>query len=585
MKAKNSFSLYKRLLKDVLPFWFALMLGILANVTFSGIDAGFTYLLKPFMNKGFIDRDLSFIKYVPIVIFLGISLRGFVGAMGGYCMTYVARKVVRNFRQKVFKHIVYLPVETYANSPSGHLLSKILYDVEQIAQVSADALTTFVQSLCLVIGLLIVMFVISWQLSLLFLLTIPVVASIVNYTNKRTRKVSHSVQKSMGSVTEIASEVIEGHQVVRIFGGQSYEIGKFNHACNEAFRFDMKVAKIKVINMVGVQFTIAVGIALIILAAINLSSVIVISAGGFLSIIAAMLQLIKPLKNLSTVNSMIQQGLAGAESVFALLDLAKEADNGCHDMQKTQGQITFDNVRFSYQQDGPCVLKDVSFSLKPGQTMALVGRSGSGKSTIINLLAGFYQTREGRILIDGKNHSDIKLASLRKHIALVSQHVTLFNDTLRNNIRYGASDASDEDVIKAAKAAFAWEFIKDLPLGLDTFVGEKGLRLSGGQRQRIAIARAMLKNAPILILDEATSALDSQSERYIQKALASMMEGRTTIVIAHRLSTIERADKILVMDKGEVVESGTHQSLLAEKGRYARLYQLQFSEFQDEVSA
>jgi subfamily B ATP-binding cassette protein MsbA len=560
-----------------MPFWFVLMLGVLANVGFSGIDAGFTYLLKPFMNKGFIDKDLSFIQYVPAIIIIGISLRGLIGSLGGYCMTYVARKVVRNFRQKVFQHIVHLPMSEYAKAPSGHLLSKILYDVEQIAQVSADALTTFVQSLCLVIGLLIVMFVISWQLSLLFLLTVPVVAKIVHYTNKRTRRVSHSVQKSMGSVTEIASEAIDGHQVVRIFGGQSYETGKFNKATEEAFRFDMKVAKIKVINMVGVQVTIAFGIGLIILAAIHLSSVIVITAGGFLSIIAAMLQLIKPLKNLSTVNSMIQQGLAGAESVFNLLDKPLEADTGVKTLNPAEGNIEFDKVCFSYQEKSP-VLESLSFSLAPGQTMALVGRSGSGKSTIINLLAHFYQPNSGQIRIDGIDSKELSIESLRRNMALVSQHVTLFNDTLYNNIAYGGVQASREEVIRAAKAAFAWDFIEALPQGLETVVGEKGLRLSGGQRQRIAIARAILKNAPILILDEATSALDSESERYIQKALATVMKGRTTIVIAHRLSTIERADFILVLDKGKIIEKGSHQRLLSQNGQYSHLYKLQYNE-------
>lgn len=582
MQPKNTITLYKRLLKDILPFWFVLMLGILANVGFSGIDAGFTYLLKPFMNKGFIDKDLSFIQYVPLIIIVGISLRGLIGSLGGYCMTYVARKVVRNFRQKVFSHITHLPISEYAKAPSGHLLSKILYDVEQIAQVSADALTTFVQSLCLVIGLLIVMFVISWQLSLLFLLTVPVVAMIVQYTNKRTRRVSHSVQKSMGSVTEIASEAIEGHQVVRIFGGQTYETNKFNKATEEAFRFDMKVAKIKVINMVGVQVTIAFGIGLIILAAIHLSSVIVVSAGGFLSIIAAMLQLIKPLKNLSTVNSMIQQGLAGAESVFNLLDLEPESDAGELKLTPALGHVQFERVSFSYHKDSPKVLDEVSFALEPGKTMALVGKSGSGKSTIINLLAHFYQPDSGQILIDGLDYTKLSIKNLRENMALVSQNITLFNDTLRNNIAYGGVKASDEDVIKAAKAAYAWEFIEELPLGLETKVGEKGLRLSGGQRQRIAIARAMLKNAPILILDEATSALDSESERYIQKALTSIMKDRTTIVIAHRLSTIERADTILVLNNGKIIEQGTHQSLLAEKGRYSSLYKLQYSERQVE---
>lgn len=568
-------TLYKRVLRHILPFWPILMLGIVANVLFSGIDAGFTYLIKPFMNKGFIDKDLAFVNWVPLVIFVGIIARGFLSAMGGYWMTKVARGVIKDFRQQVFSHIIHLPVKYYNNATSGQLLSKLLYDVEQIAQVSADALTTFVQSLCLVIGLLSVMFVINWQLSSLFLLTVPMVGLIVNYTNKRTRRVSHSAQQSMGQVTEIASEAIDGYQVVRIFGGQNYEIDKFNHAAETSRRFDMKVAKIKVINIAGVQATIAIGIAGIILAAIHLSHVVAVTAGGFVSIIAAMLQLIKPLKNLSTVNSTIQRGLAGAESVFNLLDSEVEKDSGQIELPSALGHLSFEQVSFAYQPQKRA-LNDINLTINAGDTVALVGRSGGGKSTLVSLIARFYEPTSGRIFLDGHPLQDIKLKDLRKQIALVSQHITLFNDTIFNNIAYGIADVDKAKVYRAAQDANAYDFIHRLPQGFDTRIGENGFSLSGGQRQRIAIARAMLKNAPILILDEATSALDNESERLIQQALKRVMQDRTTIIIAHRLSTIEAADKIVVLDKGEIIEQGNHSSLLAANSYYAKLYEVQF---------
>ncbi|KTD61403.1 lipid A export permease/ATP-binding protein MsbA [Legionella spiritensis] len=566
--------LYKRLLSYVKPYWFVLSLGVLANILYSLIDAGFTYMMRPFLDKGFIDIDMSFVRQIPLIVLVGITIRGLVSSLGSYCMTWVARSVVKVMRQLVFAHIIRLPADYYDEATSGQLLSKILYDVEQVAQVSADALTDFVQNTCLVIGLLTVMLVICWQLSLMFLLTIPFVGLIVNYTNKRVRRISHKVQKSMGEVTEIAGEAIDGYRVIRIFGGERYEVSKFNHATETSRKNDMKVAISKVINVSGVQFVIAVGIAAIIYAAIQLATVITISAGSFLAIIAAMLQLIKPMKTLTTLNATIQRGLAGAESVFALLDKPVEQKSGKVLAQKVQGHIVFDQVHFAYRQ-GQEVLHNVNFSIAAGETVALVGHSGSGKTTLASLLPRFYELTAGRITLDGCDISQLSLPSLREQIALVSQQVTLFNDTLANNIAYGRLDVSREDIIVAARLAFADEFIARLPQGYDTRVGENGVLLSGGQRQRLAIARAILKDAPILILDEATSALDSESERYIQAALEEVMKNRTTVVIAHRLSTIKSAHKIVVLDKGRVVEQGTHQALLALNGHYAQLYRIQ----------
>jgi subfamily B ATP-binding cassette protein MsbA len=565
--------LYRRLFVYVKPFWPMLLLGLFANILYSVIDAGFTYMMRPFLDKGFINIDLSFVKKIPLIVLIGITTRGLVSAAGSYCMTWVARSVVNILRQRVFTHIVRLPADYYDEATSGQLLSKILYDVEQVAQVSADALTDFVQNTCLVIGLLTVMMVICWQLSLMFLLTIPFIGVLVNFTNKRVRRISHKVQKTMGEVTEIAGEVIDGYRVVRIFGGEQYEVNKFRKATEMSRQNDMKVAVSKAINVSGVQCIIAVGIATIIFAAIKLSTVIIVTAGSFLAIIAAMLQLIKPLKTLTTLNASIQRGLAGAESVFSLLDQLVEPDQGKALIQKARGAIRFEHVSYAYRQ-GPVVLHEIDFTINAGETVALVGHSGSGKTTLASLLPRFYDVTCGAITLDGIPINELSLTSLREQIALVSQHVTLFNDTLANNIAYGRFDISRERVVAAAKLAYADEFIQKLPQGYDTHIGENGVLLSGGQRQRLAIARAILKDAPILILDEATSALDSESERFIQEALEKIMENRTTLVVAHRLSTIKRADKIIVMHQGRVVEQGTHQQLLAKAGHYAQLYRV-----------
>ncbi len=562
-----------RIFRDVKPFWFVFMLGIVANVVYTLVDAGLTYMLRPFLDKGFINIDMDFVRRIPMIVLIGISCRGLVSSAGSYCMTWVARSVVNVLRQRVFQHIIRLPADEYDRATSGELLSKILYDVEQVAQVSADALTDFIQNTCLVIGLLTVMMVICWQLSLMFLVTIPFIGMVVNYTNKRIRRMSHRVQRSMGQVTEIASEVIEGYRVVRIFGGESYETEKFKQATESSRLNDLKVAATKALNVSSVQIIIAIGIATIIWVAIQLQSVIIVSAGSFLAIIAAMLQLIKPLKTLTTLNAVIQRGLAGAESVFALIDKPTEPSGGLDLALKTPCQIQFQNISFAYRH-GPRVLNDINFSINQGETVALVGHSGSGKTTLASLLPRFYEPTEGEILINDMSTQTLTLSSLRATMALVSQHVTLFNDSVANNIAYGCH-ATREQIIEAARLAYAHDFIENLENGYDTQIGENGVLLSGGQRQRLAIARAILKDAPILILDEATSALDNESEQYIQVALERIMKNRTTLVIAHRLSTIKRANKIIVLHQGKIVESGRHEELMALGGYYTQLYQTQ----------
>ncbi|MCX7119708.1 MAG: lipid A export permease/ATP-binding protein MsbA [Legionellales bacterium] len=552
-------NLLRRLLVYVKSFRVILLLGLLANICYSGIDAGLTYLLRPFLDKSFIHPDLEFVKGIPLILLLGISVRGLVSAVGSYCMTSVARSVVNLLRQKVFQHILRLPADYYDEASSGQFLSKILYDVEQVAQVSADALTDFVQNICLIIGLLTVMMVICWQLSLLFLITIPFVGVMVNFTNKRVRRISHKIQHSMGQVTEIAAEAIDGYRDVRVFGGSDYEHQRFERATELSRSQDMKVAMAKAINVCSVQMIVAMGIALIILVAIQLSNVITVTAGSFLAVIAAMLQLIKPMKTLTSLHASIQRGLAGAESIFQMLDCPVERDQGTALLPSTPCSIRFDQVSYAYRQADP-VLHNISFTIEAGETVALVGHSGSGKSTIASLLPRFYDVSSGAIYLNDVRIEDLSLVSLRECISIVSQQVTLFNDTIAANIAYGRFESSRADVMRAATLAYADEFIQDLPLGYDTQVGEDGVLLSGGQRQRLALARAILKDAPLLILDEATSALD---------------KSRTTLIIAHRLSTIQRADRILVMHQGRIVEVGTHDFLLEQGGHYAQLYRMQ----------
>ncbi len=571
----TALTLIKRIFPYIQPFMKVLLLGITANIFYVGIDALATYLIKPMMEHSFSEQNVAYIKKIPLVLFFGIILRGVVCALAGYCMTYVSRQVVKTIRQVIFKHILYLPASDYDKSSSGTLLSKLLYDVEQVSQISADAITTFIQSIFLVMGLLVVMLVINWQLSLLFLSIVPFIALIVSYTNRRTRLISHQVQTSMGDVTHIAGQAIDAYQSVRIYGGQAFEGLRFNEATETARRKDMKVAKVKVINIAGVQFIISIGVTLSIVGSIYLANYVPITAGAFVSLMAAMLQLIKPMKNLSVVNSTIQRGLAAAESIFDLIDKEKEDDSGDITRHVSRGALAFEGVSFSYRENLP-VLRNINLTISPGETVALVGHSGGGKSTLVNLIPRFYEPTEGRILLDNIPVRDLTLENLRAHIALVSQHIVLFDDTVFNNITYAKEGVTREAVWQVLEQSYAKDFVASLPQGLDTLIGENGFLLSGGQRQRLAIARAMLKKAPLLILDEATSALDNQTERYIQMALDNIMKSCTTIVIAHRLTTIQKADRIVVIEGGEIIEMGSHDDLYAQGGAYRRLCQSQF---------
>jgi subfamily B ATP-binding cassette protein MsbA len=578
IKVSNAWHIYVRLFTYVRHYWLALVIALVASITYAGIDSWFVYFLDPLLNKGLIQKNTDFLKWAPLLVLLVFMLRGTASFFSSYNLASTSRNVITHLRRDIFAHLQRLPASFYDHTTTGHILSVILYSVEQVANASADVLTTAVQSSFFIIGLLFVMLSISWKLTLLYFIIMPSIAFIMRATSLRVRRLSLSIQDSMAELNHRAEENIEGYKVIRSFDGQAHEIAKFDKALKDNRSREMKVVAARSISVSSVQFVAAIALSFTLYVATMDIADSLLSTGGFVSMIAAMLALIKPMKDLTQMQNKLYRGLAGAQSAFELLDQVPEVDQGKRPLQRTHGKIVFSKVNFAYS-NGAKVLHDINLSIEPGEVIALVGRSGSGKSTLVNLLPRFYTSYTGEILLDNLPTEEYRLADLRRQFALVSQNVVLFHDTVANNIAYGRfGDVKEEEIIAAAKAANALDFIEKLPQGLQTLIGENGVLLSGGQRQRIAIARAILKNAPILILDEATSALDTESERHIQAALDSLMRNRTTLVIAHRLSTIEHANKIVVFDNGNIIELGNHAELIEQKGYYARLHQMQFQD-------
>ncbi|OGT42830.1 MAG: lipid A export permease/ATP-binding protein MsbA [Gammaproteobacteria bacterium RIFCSPHIGHO2_12_FULL_40_19] len=567
---------YKRLLQYAKPYWMLFVLGAIGTIILSLSDAGFAWLVKPIINHGFVKRDRSFIHWLPILIFCIFMIRGIAGFISSYFISRVARTVVRDLRRLIFVKLLHLPATFYDRNSSGYILSTIVYNVEQVAQACSDALLTCLRESSLAVGLIVVMFVVSWQLSLLFLLIVPLIAWVVKWCSVRMRRLSTNVQQSVGDVTHVAGEGIDGYRVIRLYGGQQYEDDKFNRATKANLQRELKIVVTNSVGTSSVQLLFAIPIAVTLLVATN--PALHISPGSFASIVTAMITLLRPVRRMSMVNTEIQKGVAAAESIFQMADEEIEKDTGTRMLSRVKGDIAFHNVCFEYNTSSRSILKNINFRVKAGQTVAIVGKSGSGKSTLMNLLPRFYEINSGEISIDGVNINTYQLAELRKQFAFVSQDTTLFDDTVANNIAYGQAPLAKEKIMRAAQAAHATEFISQLPSGFDSKIGEDGVLLSGGQRQRIAIARALLKDAPILVLDEATASLDVHSERQIQLALDDLMKDRTVLVIAHRLSTVENADCILVLDEGKIVETGTHHDLLQKEGVYAALYRAQFKE-------
>lgn len=571
--AKYSLKLYGRLLRYVVPFWPAILIAAFGNIICAGVDSYSTYLFKPLLDEGFIEKNAHFLSILPILI-MGLFLaRGIGNVVSTYFMGFVSKKIVMIFREQMFAHIMRLPAKFFDHSASAKLLSRLTYNVDQIIQATGVTFTILIQQTFFLAGLITVMFITNWRLALLIFLVLPFLVTFVRYVSLRFRTLSRRIQNAVGDVMHTAEESILAYREVKIFGGEGQQTRLFRANVHYNFVQEMKVTLTDALSSPIIQIFCSFILALVIYFATRPHHVM--SPGSFVAMLTAMLAAFKPVRDLSQVNSSIQRGLAAAEGIFDLLDQPAEADLGTKTLQNVNGDIQLKNLNFRYLPDGPLVLKNINLHIPAGKTVAFVGKSGSGKTTLISLLGRFYDVNQGEILLEGVNIHDLKLKNLREQFAMVSQHVSLFDDTIYHNVAFGDKEnAPEEDVIKALKAAHAWEFVERLPQGLQTMVGENGFNLSGGQRQRVAIARAILKNAPILILDEATSALDNESERAVQEALEDLRKDRTILIIAHRLSTIEKADIIVVLDKGEIAEMGSHQDLLDQKGIYSQLYHL-----------
>ena len=574
--AQAPLAVYRRLWSYTRRYLPMFVVGVAGVALDASMQAAFIRFMEPLIDRVFVGKDAQFGVWLAGVIFVVTVLRMAGNFAGVYSMEWVGRKVIADLRQELFNRYVALPATFFDHFSSGQLISKLAYNSEQVANAATTSVVSAFRDVLLVLFLLGVMLSTNVQLTLVMLLLVPLIGLLVTVISRRFRKISHRIQDMMGNVSHVTEEAVVGQQVVKVFRGQEAEMNRFRSVNDKTRRLHMRMVATHLASSSMVQ--VAAGLAMVLLMFIATRPTLLneISAGTFTAIFTAMIATIPPLKRLTTVQAQVQKGIAAADSIFRVLDTEAETDTGTYRSERVEGAIEFRNVSFSYDSGDRPVLENVSFSVPSGSVTALVGHSGSGKTTLAGLLPRFYTDYAGSITLDGHELADYALDNLRSHISLVSQNVVLFNDTVAGNIAYGAlAGAPREAIVEAAREAHALEFIERLPEGLDTLVGENGTLLSGGQRQRLAIARALLKDAPVLILDEATSALDSESERVIQDALAEVMKHRTTLVIAHRLSTIENADQVIVLDHGRVVEQGTHADLLALDGVYARLHRTQ----------
>ncbi len=572
-KVADSKTLYLRLFAYAWKYKGVFLIGILGLVFLSATNTAFLATIKQVTDEGFVKQSPDKMALLPLMLFGLMAVRGLSGFFSGFAMRWVARRVVEDLRRSVFQQLMRLPITYFDEQSAGIVVAKITYDVEQMSGAATRSAISLVSDTLTALGIIGYMLYLDWRLTLIFALIAPIMAFYLRAMTPKLRNAGKQAQDSIGEMTKVAEEAISGQRIVKIFGASRYENQRFAKVAAKNRHMQIRLARLSGMNSMVIELLAAVSLGLVVYYAVGR-----FSAGEFAAFVAALLMLIAPIKHLTAMNEEVQVALAAAQSVFGVIDIEPEADDGKQVLARTHGEIEFKNVSLSYQNAKRPALNDISFTIKPGEKLALVGRSGGGKTTLVNLLPRFYELQHGQVLIDGVDMRTLPLANLREQFSLVSQDVILFNDTIFNNIAYGVlRDASEEDVINAAKAAHAWEFIQQLPQGLQNEIGDRGVRLSGGQRQRIAIARAILKDAPILLLDEATSALDTESEQHVQAALDTLMQNRTSIVIAHRLSTIENADRIMVMEQGKIVEAGTHGTLIKQNGHYAKLYQKQFS--------
>lgn len=573
----SDWALYKRLFSYVMKYKLMFVVAIFGFALYASSAPMLAHLMVVIESTYHNPTEWS--RFLLVLMILGVySLRGVGSFLGDYFLARVGRTVVHNLRTHVFNHYLLLPNDFYDKNAKGHLISKITFDAEQVFGSVTNAVTSLIREGLTVVGLLGYMLWMNWKLTMVFFVAAPFIAFVVSKANGYFKRYSRNVQGSMGKVTQVAGESINAYQEIKIFSGQDYERNRFAKASDGNRRQTIKFLGVKAISVPVMQMIVALAIASLIWVALDPRIIADMSFGDFMAFVTAASTLAKPMRTLASINSLIQQGIVAAKSMFDVLDEIPEPDHGNYRVNRANGELIISKLDFSYPDSDEQVLNAIDLHIKPGQSIALVGQSGSGKSTIVSLLTRFYDANQGQIRLDGHDLNEFDLANLREQISLVSQSVTLFNDTVYNNIAYGdLANKTEDEVYAAAKAAHALEFIEEMPQGMQTLIGDDGVMLSGGQRQRLAIARAILKDAPILILDEATSALDTQSERYIQEALETLMQDRTSIVVAHRLSTIEKVDSIVVVNQGRIVEQGSHEELLARGGAYKNLYEMQFT--------
>ncbi len=572
----DSKRLYRRLLGHTRPYWKTFAVSILATAVIGATEPAIPAILGPLLDGSFVDNNTDSALYYSVLLVGLFFIRGIAQYTSTTAMNWVGYKVVMDLREAMFQRLIDTPTEFYDRESAGGLLSKFTYDVSQVNEATTTALVIIVRDSITIVGLLGFMLYTDWRLTLTFFVIIPLIALIVKIIARRQRRLSLSLMERIGEMNTTLDEAIRGHKEIKLFGGQAQELSRFRQVVNWVRRFHMKFIVTSASSVPVVQLLAITALGVIVNLAARQDPPM--SVGTFVAFFGAMALMLSPIKRLTSVNEPLQRGMAAAQNVFALIDEPPEQDSGTKPLARAAGKVEFSQLCFRYPGAERDALHDINLTIHPGETVALVGQSGSGKSTLANLLPRFYQSSRGRILVDDTDIQDIRLPDLRHNLSLVSQQVVLFNDSIAANIAYGGKrDASEADIVAAAEKAHAMEFINKLPEGLQSLCGQNGVRLSGGQRQRIAIARALLKDAPILILDEATSALDTESEQKVQQALEHLMQGRTTLTIAHRLSTIQNADRIVVLDQGRIVESGSHEELLQKQGRYAELYRIQFA--------